>query len=65
MDNNKIKKKIKIKPTHFISVGWFLTTLAFTCDYLFNKDIISAICVLGLSFFMYGIGFAVVKDITS
>ena len=69
MDTNKMNTKktikFKIKPTHIMSLGWFLATIAFAYDSYFTYGLADSICFFGVSLIFYGFIFAMVRDFTS
>ena len=65
MDNNKIKRKMfKIKPSHFVSLGYFIFMLACAIEMYNEEGIPEALMAIGLGLLIYGIGFAMVRDMT-
>lgn len=65
MDNNKIKRKMfKIKPSHFVSLGYFIFILAYAIEMYNEEGIPEVLMAIGLGLLIYGIGFAMVRDVT-
>jgi len=65
LDNNKIKRKMfKIKPSHFVSLGYFIFILACAIEMYNEEGIPEVLMIIGLGLLIYGICFAMVRDIT-
>lgn len=67
MDTNKMKNKLSnniIKPSHFITLGYFIFIIAVMIEAYNTEGLSQAIMTAGLALFMYGVGFSMVKDLS-
>jgi len=54
----------KIKPSHFVSLGYFIFILACAIEMYNEEGIPEVLMIIGLGLLIYGIGFAMIRDVT-